>query len=127
MPTGVGRLTRGHLDAWFASMNDALVPATIARHDCSAQRLFRGLVEDGELLRLPGDGMRAPAVPEQLVDILTDDVSALLAAVKGNTGREPPGHRPAADARRHRHACGRAARGATLLRRAQGVNVGRLP
>jgi site-specific recombinase XerC len=50
------------------------------------QQLFRWLVEDGEIPRSPMERMRPPAVPEQPVDILTDDeLRALLDTCRGNT------------------------------------------
>jgi site-specific recombinase XerD len=86
MPTAVGALTRDHLEAWFADLAGRVAPATTARHYRSTQQLFRWLVEDGELARSPMEKMRAPAVPEQPVDVLSDDeLSALLAACRGNT------------------------------------------
>src|SRR3954449_11595070 len=61
-------------------------PATVAKHYRSMQQLFRWLVEDGEIGHSPMERMRPPAVPEQPVDILTDDeLRALLDAARGNT------------------------------------------
>ncbi len=86
MPTSVSGLTRDHLEAWFADLAGRVAPATTARHYRSTQQLFRWLVEDGELTRSPMEKMRAPAVPEQPVDVLSDDeLAALLAACRGNT------------------------------------------
>ncbi len=86
MPTAVSAIKRDHLEAWLADMTGRVAPATVARHYRSTQQLFRWLVEDGELQRSPMEKMRAPAVPEQPVDIFTDDeLSALLAACRGNT------------------------------------------
>jgi site-specific recombinase XerD len=58
----------------------------VAKHYRSLQQLFRWLVEDGEIGHSPMERMRPPAVPEQPVNILTDDeLRALLDAARGNT------------------------------------------
>jgi len=50
------------------------------------QQLFRRHVEDGVIDHSPMERMRPPAVPEQPVDIFTDDeLRALLDAARGNT------------------------------------------
>src|SRR3954453_15427865 len=67
-------------------LSDRVSPATVAKHYRSLQQLFRWLVEDGEVGHSPMERMRPPAVPEQPVDILTDDeLRALLDAARGNT------------------------------------------
>lgn len=86
MPTAAGRLTRDHVEAFLAALSDRTSPANVAKHYRSLQQLFRWLVDDGELPRSPMERMRPPVVPEQPVDILTDDeLRALLGACKGNT------------------------------------------
>ncbi len=86
MPTAVTAITRDHLEAFLAALTDRCAPATVAKHYRSMQQLFRWLVDDGELTRSPMERMRPPMVPEQPVDILTDDeLRALLDACKGNT------------------------------------------
>lgn len=86
MPTAVSVITRDHLEAWLADLTDRVGPSTVARHYRSTQQLWRWLVEDGEISHSPMERMRPPAVPEQPVDILTDDeLTALLSVCKGNT------------------------------------------
>lgn len=86
MPTAAGGVHREHLEAFLADMSDRLAPATVAKHYRSLQQLFRWLVDDGEIDASPMAKMRPPAVPEQPVDVFTDDeLRALLAAAKGNT------------------------------------------
>jgi site-specific recombinase XerD len=86
MPTSAAGIAREHLEAFLAALSDRLSPATVAKHYRSLQQLFRWLVEDGEVGHSPMDRMRPPAVPEQPVDILTDDqLRALLDAARGNT------------------------------------------
>jgi len=86
MPTAVGAVTRDHLEAFLADLVDRVAPATVAKHYRSLQQLFRWLVEDGEITASPMARMRPPQVPEQPVEVFTDDeLSRLLAACKGNT------------------------------------------
>jgi site-specific recombinase XerD len=86
MPTTAGAITRDHLEAFLAALMERVSPATVAKHYRSMQQLFRWLTEDGEIPRSPMERMRPPAVPEQPVDILTDDeLRALLDAARGNT------------------------------------------
>jgi site-specific recombinase XerD len=86
MPTTVSALTRDHLEAFLAALTDRCSPATVAKHYRSMQQLFRWLVDDGELPRSPMERMRPPMVPEQPVDILSDEeLTALFTVCKGNT------------------------------------------
>lgn len=86
MPTAAGTVTRDHLEAFLADLSDRVSPSTVARHYRSMQQLFRWLVEDGEIAVSPMAKMRPPQVPEQPVDIYTDDeLARLLASAKGNT------------------------------------------
>src|SRR4051794_4680298 len=86
MPTTASGITRDHIEAFLADLIDRVAPATVAKHYRSLQQLFRWLVDDGEIPRSPMERMRPPAVPEQRVDILTDDeLRALLDAARGNT------------------------------------------
>ena len=86
MPTTASGIARDHLEAFLAALADRVSPATVAKHYRSLQQLFRWLVDDGEIPRSPMERMRPPAVPEQPVDILTDDeLRALLDAARGNT------------------------------------------
>ncbi len=86
MPTTAAAVHRDHLEAFLAELTDRVSPATVAKHYRSLQQLFRWLVEDGEITASPMARMRPPQVPEQPVDIFTDDeLSRLLAAAKGNT------------------------------------------
>jgi site-specific recombinase XerD len=86
MPTTASGIAREHLEAFLAALVDRVSPATVAKHYRSLQQLFRWLVEDGEIGHSPMERMRPPAVPEQPVDVFTDDeLRALLDAAKGNT------------------------------------------
>jgi site-specific recombinase XerD len=86
MPTTASGITRDHLEAFLAALADRVSPATVAKHYRSLQQLWRWLVEDGEIPRSPMERMRPPQVPEQPVDILTDDeLRALLDTTRGHT------------------------------------------
>jgi len=86
MPTAASSLTRDHLEAFLADLGDRVSPATTAKHYRSMQQLFRWLVEDGEITDSPMARMRPPQVPEQPVDVFTDDeLRALLKTCVGNT------------------------------------------
>ena len=73
MPTAVSALTRDRLEALLAHLGDRVSPATTAKHYRSMQRLFRWLGENGEITDSPMARIRPPRVPEQPVDVFTDD------------------------------------------------------
>jgi site-specific recombinase XerD len=86
MPTSASGVHREHLEAFLADLSERVSPATVARHYRSLQQLFRWLVEDGEIPSSPMERMRPVQVPEQPVDVFTDDeLTRLLNACKGNT------------------------------------------
>lgn len=86
MPTAASGIAREHLEAFLAALAERVSPATVAKHYRSLQQLFRWLVEDGEIRASPMERMRPPAVPEQPVDVFTDDeLRALLSTCRGNT------------------------------------------
>ncbi|MCU1671360.1 MAG: xerC2 [Blastococcus sp.] len=86
MPTDAGTIAREHVEAYLADLIERLSPATAAKHYRSLQQLFRWLVEDGEIPRSPMERMTAPTVPEQPVQVITEDeLSRLLEACAGNT------------------------------------------
>jgi site-specific recombinase XerD len=84
--TLVQQIGRSELEAFFAAMTDrpTISPATVAKHYRSIQQFFRYLDEAEVIDRTPFAKMRAPAVPEKPVPILTDtQVRALLTVCKG--------------------------------------------
>ena len=83
MPTAASAIARDHLEAFLAALTERVSPATVAKHYRSMQQLFRWMVEDGEIGHSPMERMRPPAVPEQPVDVFTDDeLRALLDAAR---------------------------------------------
>lgn len=86
MPTDAAAVTREHIETWLAVLHERLSAATVARHYRNLQQLWRWLLDDGEITRSPMERMRPPAVPEQPVPLIAEtDLTALLAACKGNT------------------------------------------
>lgn len=87
MPTGVGSITREHIEANLADMHDrGKAAATVAKRYRSLQQLFKWLEESGEIERNPFGRMKPPAVPEQPVDVLTEDEwTRLLKSCNGPT------------------------------------------
>lgn len=106
IPTTACGIAGEHLEAFLAALADWVFPRDrVAKRDRSLQQLFPCLVEDGEIPRSPMERMRPPAVPEQPVDIFTDDqLRALLDICRGQHLREPPAHGDFADADRDRDA-----------------------
>lgn len=85
-PDDPTELTRAQLSAFMASMTEAWKPATCSLNFRALQQFFGWLVREEELEVSPMDRMRAPAVPEQPVPVLTDEqLRALLASCDGRT------------------------------------------
>jgi site-specific recombinase XerD len=84
MPTSASSITREHVESFLASLHDAgRSPATVANRYRSLQQFWRWAREEGEVVESPMRNMRQPQVPDQPVDVLTDDeVRALLATCK---------------------------------------------
>jgi site-specific recombinase XerD len=84
MPTVARSITREHVEAWLVSLQAAgRTPATVRVRHASLRQFFNFLVEEGKIPDTPMRNVRAPAVPEQPVDVLAeDDIRALLATCK---------------------------------------------
>ncbi len=94
MPTAASAITREHLEHFLADLSErtsprtgrALKPAYLARIYRSLQQLFRWLVEEGEITSSPFERMRPPQVPEQPVDVITEQqLKALLKTCEGTS------------------------------------------
>jgi site-specific recombinase XerD len=82
--TVVGDITREQLEAFLGEQLAKLSPASVAKAYRNLQQLFRWLVDTDELAVSPMMKMRAPAVPEQPVPVLTEaDLKKLVDACKG--------------------------------------------
>ena len=93
MPTEAAKLRREHVEAFEESLLERWRPATAATRHRSLQQLFRWLEEEGEIRSSPMAKMRPPTVPEQPVDVLSDDqLRQLLAACDGRTFEDRRDH-----------------------------------
>jgi site-specific recombinase XerD len=82
-PTAV---TRAELTGFVASLTEQWKPATVSVFYRALQQFFGWLVREEEINGSPMDRMRAPAVPEQPVPVLTDDqLRSLLLTCSGKT------------------------------------------
>ncbi len=83
-PDDPADVTRADLTAFMAAMTEQWKPATCSVVFRALQQFFNWMVREEELDRSPMDRMRAPAVPEQPVPVLTDDqLRALLGTCDG--------------------------------------------
>jgi site-specific recombinase XerD len=82
MPLRADAITSEHVEAFVAEQLERLSPASAKTRYASIRQFFRWLVEDGEIPESPMARMRPPHVPEQPVDVLSDDeVRALFRTV----------------------------------------------
>ncbi len=87
MPTDVANVHREHVEAYILDLQDkGRKPATVSNRFRSLTRFFKFLVDEGEITESPMRRMAAPQVPEQPIQVLTDDeMKALLATCSGKT------------------------------------------
>lgn len=84
LPTAPAELRRGHIESWFEHLLRSFSPGTAANRFRSLQQLFRWLEDEGEVAVSPMHRMKAPAVPEEPVAVLSDTaVKALLSTCSG--------------------------------------------
>lgn len=93
MPTAASAITREHLEHFLADLSERISPRTgrrlkpayIARIYRSMQQLFKWLDEEGEISRNPFEKMHPPQVPEQPVEIISEEqLHALVKTCEGN-------------------------------------------
>jgi len=85
MPTEAGAIHREHVESYIQDILNRFKPTTAASRYRSLQQLFRWLVDEGELSASPMAKMRPPRVPDQPVDVLSDDeLRRLLKACEGS-------------------------------------------
>ncbi len=83
-PQDPTEVTRRHLAAFLADRQAQAKSATVSVEYRALQQFYGWLVREEEMSRSPLDGMKAPAVPEQPVPVLTlDQIRALLATAEG--------------------------------------------
>lgn len=85
MPTDVAKITREHIETFIAGQVARNAPATAAQRFRSLQQFFKWLESEGEVTTSPMARMRAPAIPEVPVPVLSDaQLSRLLKACEGS-------------------------------------------
>jgi site-specific recombinase XerD len=91
LPTDAAGIRREHVEAFEDALLTRWKPATAASRHRSLQQLFRWLAEEGEIAANPMARMRPPNVPEQPVDVLSDDqLRATSGRVRRQGLRRPP-------------------------------------
>lgn len=87
MPTAVAHVAREHVEAFIADLFEQGRSASTAKTRYGGLVVFFGwLVDEGEIPRSPMERMKPPYVPEQPVDVLTDDEIRALLRVCGGRG-----------------------------------------
>jgi site-specific recombinase XerD len=81
MPTDAASVRREHVEAYLIELQDAgRKPATINNRFRALQQFFKYLVDEGEITDSPMRRMSPPIVPDEPVDVLTEEqLKALLA------------------------------------------------
>jgi len=85
MPTTAQGVTREHIEAYLVELLDlGRAPATVSNRFRALQQFWKFLVDEGEITASPMERMTRPRVPEQPVDVLSeDDLRALLRTCSG--------------------------------------------
>jgi site-specific recombinase XerD len=84
MPTDVTKVTREHVEAFIAHLNETRSPATAVNRFKALQQFFKWLEEEGEIESSPMARMKPPKMDEPEVPVVSlDDLTALLAACAG--------------------------------------------
>jgi site-specific recombinase XerD len=80
MPTTAAGVTREHIEAYLVELLDlGRAPATVSNRFRALQQFWKFLVDEGEITASPMERMARPRVPDQPVDVLSeDDLRTLL-------------------------------------------------
>ncbi len=73
LPTDVGSIERGHIEAWLAHQLQTCRPSSALTRYRAAHAFFAWAVDEGELTSSPMDKMKPPAVPEEPPALVTED------------------------------------------------------
>ena len=109
IPQAAAELRRPHIEAYLAWLRETssrrvagtggqqvtggLSPATVRQHYGGLLQFFKYLVEEDELEANPMHRMKAPQVPDQPVDVLSDaEITALLTVTAGKGFEERRDH-----------------------------------
>jgi site-specific recombinase XerD len=83
-PTEPSKINRDYVEAFLSELLKKHKPATVANRFKALKQFFRFLIEEGEIKESPMRNMKAPTIPEQRVEVLSEDnVRAILAACEG--------------------------------------------
>jgi site-specific recombinase XerD len=87
MPTAAESVTREHIESYLVELLDlGRAPATVSNRFRALQQFFKFLVEEGEIASSPMERMTRPRVPDQPVEVLSEDeLRALLATCSGRS------------------------------------------
>lgn len=79
MPTDVAKVRREHVESWVESLLARWKAATANNRYRGAASFFGWCVEEGEISTSPMANMKPPSIPEEPVDVISDDdLRALL-------------------------------------------------
>jgi len=73
MPLDIGRIQKGHIEAFIADQMETCSPAAATVRYRSLQQFFKWAVEEDELDDSPMRKMKAPNVPERTVPVIAED------------------------------------------------------
>ena len=88
MPTAATKITREHIEAYLADLQDRVKPGTVSVRYRSLQQLFRWLTVEREITKNPMVSMHPPHVPEQPVPVIQPDIVERLLNVCDGTKYE---------------------------------------
>lgn len=88
LPRDVALVTREHVELFIAHLAETRSASTASNRFRALQQFFKFLAEEGEVENSPMVRMRAPLVPDQPVDVLTEDDLRLLLATCSGTAFE---------------------------------------
>lgn len=86
MPTEVSKITRDYVEAFMERLLERRKASTVSNRFRGLQVFFKWLLEDGEITSSPMERIKAPAVPEAPVPVLSED--ELRALIKACEGKE---------------------------------------
>ncbi|MBA3290020.1 MAG: tyrosine-type recombinase/integrase [Actinobacteria bacterium] len=88
MPTGVGDITREHIETYLVELRERTSASTAATRYRGLRQMFKWLVEEGEITRNPFERMRPPKVEERAVPVIPKaDLTTLIRSL-ASTGFE---------------------------------------
>jgi site-specific recombinase XerD len=87
-PTDPARINRDYVESFLVELHKKWKPATVVARYKALRQYFKFLIELGEIKESPMAKMKAPTVPEQPIEPLSEDnIRAILAACQGQDFR----------------------------------------